>query len=138
VASRKTEYADGNLLGTLKCITNEVDAFEEVMSNHGEYCALVASRGTTLILEKTGCTHVKTIRKVKFGISVNDITSSAREAMNAASWFITLIWTKGGKEIAGAETRKYMNEVNFKSSMHHLLLFFLSFVLIYLHLFVGR
>lgn len=45
------------------------------------------------------------VGRVQFGIAVDDITSPTREAMNIDKWFITLIWSKGGKEIAVAKAR---------------------------------
>jgi hypothetical protein len=54
---------------------------------------------------------------VNFGIAVDDITTPTRDAMNVARQFITLIWSKGGKEIARAEARKHIGEVSFKSSV---------------------
>jgi hypothetical protein len=61
---------------------------------------MVASHGTASVLEKARCTHVKTIGMVNFGISIDVIISLTRDAMNVASRFITLTWTKGGKGIA--------------------------------------
>lgn len=75
---------------------------------------MVACRGTTSILEKVGCIHVKTVWKLNFDISIDDITPPTKDAMNVASRFIILIWMKGGKEIARAGARKQMDGVNFK------------------------
>jgi hypothetical protein len=95
---------------------------------------MAASRGTTLVLEKARCTHVKTVGKVNFGISIDDITSSTRDSMNVASRSITLIKTNGGKEIVRAEARIHMSEVNFKPFY---VTFFALFFLMYLHFFTG-
>jgi hypothetical protein len=67
---------------------------------------------------------------VNFDIEVDDMTTPTRDAMNVARRFITLIWLKGGKEIARAKARKHIGEVSFKSSMLHLLLSFLTCMLI--------
>jgi hypothetical protein len=102
------------LLGALKRIVEEVDAFKDVMSTQGDFCAMVASHGTTSILEITGCTHVKTLGKVNFGISIDEMTPPTRDYLNVAIRFITLLWRKGEKEIVEAKSRKHMDEVNFK------------------------
>jgi DNA repair exonuclease SbcCD ATPase subunit len=45
---------------TFKHIENEVDALDEVITGHGDFCALLASRDTTTAFLKAGCTHAKT------------------------------------------------------------------------------
>jgi hypothetical protein len=42
-ASGETDYAASDIIGALKWIVEKVDAFEEVMSTQGNYCAMVAS-----------------------------------------------------------------------------------------------
>jgi hypothetical protein len=48
---------------TFKHIENEVDALNEVITGHGDFCALLASRGTATAFLKAGCTHAKTVNK---------------------------------------------------------------------------
>jgi hypothetical protein len=43
--------------------------FGEVMEGQGDFCALVASRGTAAIFEKARCTHLKSVNKPNFDIS---------------------------------------------------------------------
>jgi hypothetical protein len=40
-----------------KHIENEVYALDEVIAGHGDFCTLLASRGTAAAFLKTGCTH---------------------------------------------------------------------------------
>jgi hypothetical protein len=37
----------------------EINEFDEVMEGHGDFCALVAARGTTNIFAKAGCKHLR-------------------------------------------------------------------------------
>jgi hypothetical protein len=46
---------------TFKHIENEVDALDEVIAGHGDFCALLASRGTAAAFLKAGCMHAKTV-----------------------------------------------------------------------------
>jgi hypothetical protein len=46
---------------TFEHIENEVDALDEVIAGHGDFCALLASRGTAATFLKVGCTHAKTV-----------------------------------------------------------------------------
>jgi hypothetical protein len=51
---------------TFKHIENEVDALDEVITGHGDFCALLASRGTVVAFLKAGCTHAKIVNKPNF------------------------------------------------------------------------
>jgi predicted nucleic acid-binding Zn-ribbon protein len=47
-------------------IENEVDALDDVITGHGDFCALLASRGTTATFLKVGCMHAKIVNKSNF------------------------------------------------------------------------
>jgi hypothetical protein len=60
---------------------------------------------------KTGCTHGKIVDRPNFSMSqedLNDIPSLARSIGNR---FITQIWTKGGRDLAGDEARSHLKPV---------------------------
>ena len=44
-------------------IENKVEALDEVITGHGDFCALLASRGTAAAFLKVGCTHAQTVTK---------------------------------------------------------------------------
>jgi hypothetical protein len=92
-------------------IENEVDALDEVITGHGDFCALLASRGTTATFLKTGCTHARIVNKLNFILSPSDLVNIPGEARSIGNRFITQIWAKGGRELAGDEARKLLNPV---------------------------
>jgi hypothetical protein len=94
-----------------KHIENEVDALGEVITGHGDFCALLASRGTTAAFLKAGCTHAKTVNKPAFSLSISDLTNIPGEAQSIGNRFITQIWAKGGRELAGDEARSLLKPV---------------------------
>jgi hypothetical protein len=47
-----------NISSTFEHIEREVEALDEVIAGHGDFCALLASRGTATTFLKVGCTHV--------------------------------------------------------------------------------
>lgn len=49
----------GDLEGVIQWIGEEVEAFEEILSDRGDFCAFTGARGVAAILEKTGCEQVK-------------------------------------------------------------------------------
>jgi chromosome segregation ATPase len=56
-SSEKFTPSVENLPSTLEYIEGEVDALDEVIAGHADFCALVASRGTATAFLKAGCTH---------------------------------------------------------------------------------
>jgi hypothetical protein len=46
-----------NISSTFEHIEGEVEALDEVIAGHGDFCALLASRGTAAAFLKAGCTH---------------------------------------------------------------------------------
>jgi DNA repair exonuclease SbcCD ATPase subunit len=92
-------------------IENEVDALDEVITRHRDFCALLASRGMTAVFLKARCTHAKTVNKPNFSLSSSDLVDIPGEAQSIGNRFITQIWAKGGRELAGDEARKLFNLV---------------------------
>jgi hypothetical protein len=90
---------------TFEHIENEVDALDEVITGHGDFCALLASRGTAAAFLKAGCTHAKTVNKPNFSLSPSDLVNIPGEARSIGNRFIPQIWAKGRRELAGDEAR---------------------------------
>lgn len=114
-----------DILDTFKHIENEVDALNEVITGHGDFCALLASRGMDAAFLKVGCTHAKTVNKPNFSLSPSDLINIPSEARSIGNRFITQIWAKGGRELARDEARNLLKSVQ---SLY--LLFALIFLLI--------
>jgi predicted nuclease with TOPRIM domain len=74
---------------TCKHIENEVDALDEVITGHGDFCALLASRGTAAAFLKVGCTYAKTVNKANFSLSPSDLINIPGEARSIGNRFIT-------------------------------------------------
>jgi exonuclease VII large subunit len=90
---------------------NEVEALDEVITGHRDFCALLASRGTAAVFLKAGCTHAKMINMPTFGLSTSDLVDIPAEAQSIINKFSTQIWARGGRELAGDEARKLLNSV---------------------------
>jgi hypothetical protein len=92
-------------------IENEVEALDEVIIGHKDFCALLASRGIAAAFLKAGCTHAKTVNKPTFNLSTSDFVDIPANAQSIGNRFITQIWAKGGRELAGDEARKLLESV---------------------------
>jgi ABC-type transporter Mla subunit MlaD len=64
-SSEKFKPSVENLPGTFDHIEGEVDALDEVIAGHGDFCALLASRGTVVAFMKAGCTQWKYCEQTK-------------------------------------------------------------------------
>jgi hypothetical protein len=97
-----------NLPSTLEYIEGEVDALDEVIAGHADFCALLASRGTTTAFLKVGCTHGKIVNRPNFSLSPADLVDIPRSIGNR---FMTQIWVNDGRKMAGDEARSHLKPV---------------------------
>jgi hypothetical protein len=100
-----------DLPGAFEHIEGDVDALDEIIAGHGDFCALVASRGTTVAFLKSGCTHGKIVNRPNFSLSTADLIDIPSLAQSIGNRFIKLVWTKGGRSLAGDEARSHLKPV---------------------------
>jgi chromosome segregation ATPase len=72
-SSEKFKPSAKNLPGIFDHIKGEVDALDEVIVGHGDFCALLASCGTDVAFMKAGCTHGNIVNRANFGLSPADL-----------------------------------------------------------------
>jgi hypothetical protein len=96
---------------TFDRIENEVDALDEVITGHGDFCALLPSHGTSAAFLKAGCTHARTVNRPTFSLSPSDLIDVPSEARSIRNRFITQIWVKGGRELAGNEAQNLLKPI---------------------------
>jgi phage-related tail fiber protein len=111
VASKETSLSAEDIPGAIYCIKKEVDILDEIITGHGDFCALVASRGTTAAFIKVGCNHARAVNKPNFSLSPTDLIDILAEARSIGNIFITQIWVKGGRELARDEAQNLLNKV---------------------------
>jgi hypothetical protein len=111
VASEEASLSAEDVLGALECVKKEVDVLDEVIIGHDNFCALVASRGTTAAFIKVGCNHARAVNRPNFSLLSSDLVDIPVEARSIGNRFITQIWAKGGRELAGNEARNLFNKV---------------------------
>jgi hypothetical protein len=99
------------LPGTFDHIEGEVDALDEVIAGHGDFCALLASRGTDIAFMKAGCTHGNIVNRPNFSLSLADLDDIPGLARSIGNRFVTQIWAKGGRNLASDEARSHLKPV---------------------------
>jgi hypothetical protein len=110
-SSEEIAPSDEDIPKAFEHIENEVDALDEVITGHEDFCALLASRGMAATFLKVGCMHAKIVNKPNFSLSPSDLVNIPGEARSIGNRFITQIWAKGGRELAGDEAQKLLDSV---------------------------
>ena len=110
-SAEKFTPSGGNISSTFEHIEGEVEALDEVIAGHGDFYALLPSRGTAAAFLKAGCTHAKTVNRPTFSLLPSDLIDIPSEARSIGNRFITQIWAKGGRELAGDEARNLLKSV---------------------------
>jgi hypothetical protein len=78
--SKEVNISTEEIPGALGCIEKEVDVLDEVITSHGDFCALVASRGTAATFVKARCNHIRTVNRPNFSLSPSDLVNIPAEA----------------------------------------------------------
>jgi hypothetical protein len=59
--SMEKNFVHGDLDGVIRWISGEAEAFDEILSDRGDFCAFAGARGSVSLLEKVGCEHAKAV-----------------------------------------------------------------------------
>jgi hypothetical protein len=96
---------------TIKWIEGKIEAFDEVLTGRGDFCACVGARGAVSLLEKASCEHAKTVIQSDFAVLANDIREPSTEAIALGGKFYYEVWLGGGREIADEAIKASEEEV---------------------------
>jgi hypothetical protein len=110
-SSEKFKPSVEDLPGTLDHIEGEVDALDEIIAGHGDFCALLASRGTAVAFMKASCTHGNIVNRPNFSLSPADLDNILGLARSIGNRFVNQIWAQGGRDLAGDEARSHLKPV---------------------------
>jgi hypothetical protein len=104
--SFEQKFICGDPDGVVQWISGEVEAFDEILSDRGDFCAFASAREATSFLEKAGCEHAKAVVQPGFVFSAGDIKDPSAEASTLGGRFYSEVWMKGDREIADEAIRK--------------------------------
>jgi hypothetical protein len=110
--SNEDNFIRGDPKGVIEWISNEAEAFEEILSDRGDVCAFSSARGVAAILEKAGCEHVKTLAQAEVAFSVDDTKDPSAEASTIGGIFFTDIWENGGRGMAHEIMKKSEKDIH--------------------------
>jgi flavin-binding protein dodecin len=107
--STDQNFIHGDPDGIIIWIGGEDKAFDEILSDRGDFCAFTDARGAVSLLEKAGCKHAKAVIQPDFSVSASDIKDPLAEAIALNGKFYYEVWLKGGREIEDEAIRQ--NEI---------------------------
>jgi hypothetical protein len=96
--------------GIIEWIGKEAEAFDEILSDRGDFCAFAGAKGVAAILEKSGCEHVKAVTQMEVVFSVENTKDPLAEATLMGGKFYSNVWMKGGRELADEAIKKNEKE----------------------------
>jgi hypothetical protein len=70
------------------------------LNDHGDICAFFGSWGTSAILEKAGCDHIKAIAQAEVAFCIDDTKDPSAEATLMGGKFYNDVWVNDGRELA--------------------------------------
>jgi hypothetical protein len=79
--SNDENFVQDDVEGAIKWIEGEIEAFDEVLTGQGDFCACVGARGAVSLLEKTGCDHANVVIQPDFTVSATDIKEPLAEVV---------------------------------------------------------
>jgi hypothetical protein len=108
--SSKQKIIRGDPEGIIEWIGEEVEDFDEILSDRSDFCAFAGARGVAAILEKTGCEHVKATTQAETFISVDNTKDPSAEATMMGGKFYSNVWMKGDRKIADEAIKRNEKE----------------------------
>jgi hypothetical protein len=100
----------GDPEGIIEWIGEEAEAFDEILSDRGDFCAFAGAKRAATILEKIGCEHVKAATQTETVFTVENTKDPSAEATLMGGKFYSKVWMKGDREIAADAIKKNEKE----------------------------
>jgi hypothetical protein len=110
--SSEQKFIRGGPEGIIEWIGEEAEAFEEILSDRGDFCAFADARGVAAILEKSSCEHVKAATQMEVVFTVENTKDPSAEATLMGGKFYSNIWMKGDRELANKAIKKNEKETH--------------------------
>jgi hypothetical protein len=110
--SSEDNFIRGDPEGVIEWISGEAEAFEEILSDRGNVCAISGARGVAAILEKAGCEHVKILAQAEAIFSIDDTKDPSAKASSIGGKFFTDIWENGGRGMAHEIMKKNEKDIH--------------------------
>jgi hypothetical protein len=108
--SSEQKFIRGDPEGIIEWIGEEAEAFDEILSDRGDFCAFASARGVAAILEKTSCEHIKAATQTETVFTIDNTKDPSAEATLMGVKFYSNVWMKGGREMVDEAIKKNEKE----------------------------
>jgi hypothetical protein len=108
--SLEQKFIRGDPEGVIQWISEEAEAFDEILGDRGDFCAFAGARGSAAILEKASCEHVKAVAQPEYIFSASDTKDPSAKASLLGGRFYSNVWMKGSREMANEVIKKNEKE----------------------------
>jgi hypothetical protein len=108
--SSEQKFIRGDPQGIIEWFGKEAEAFDEILSDRGDFCSFAGARGVAAILEKSSCEHVKAATQTEAVFSVENTKNPSAEATLMGGKLYSNIWMKGVRELADEAIKKNEKE----------------------------
>jgi hypothetical protein len=105
----------GDPEGVIKWIEGKAKAFDEILSDRGDFCACIDARGAVSPLEKASYEHAKAVIQPEFLVSVSDVKDPSAKAIALSGKFYSEVWINGGREMVDEAVRQNEKESHIAS-----------------------
>jgi hypothetical protein len=110
--SNEDNFIRGDPEGVIEWISGEAEAFEDILSDRGDVCAFSGARGVAAVLEKAGCSHIKTLAQTEATFSADDTKDPSAKASLIGGKNFTDIWENGGRGMAHEIMKKSEKDIH--------------------------
>jgi hypothetical protein len=110
VYSSEQKFIRGDPEGVIQWIGEEAEAFDEILSDRGDFCAFAGARAVATILEKGGCEHVKAAAQPESVFSADDTKDPLTEASMLGGRFYSHVWMNDVREMVDESIKKNEKE----------------------------
>jgi hypothetical protein len=104
--SSEQKFISGDPEGVVQWIGEEVKAFEEILSDCGDFCAFAGAQGVAAILEKTDCEHIKATTQAEAIFLADNTKEPSADASLIGRKFYSDVWMKSSYEMADEAIKK--------------------------------
>jgi hypothetical protein len=108
--SSEQKFIRGDPKGVIQWIGKEVKAFDEILSDRGDFCAFSGARGVATILEKAGCEHVKAAAQPESILLADNTKDPSVKVSTLGGKLYSEVSMKGGREMADKAIKKNEKE----------------------------
>jgi hypothetical protein len=110
--SSEQKFIRGDPEGIIEWIDEEAEAFEEILSDRGDFCAFAGARGVATILEKSSYEHVKAATQTEAIFTMDNMKDPSVGTTLMGGKFYSNVWMKGGRELDDEAIKKNEKETH--------------------------